>query len=245
MRRLKRNQHVYNEISSVTCQAQPTWTTCSRPDSLNSGIFKWDVDVPDTINMHGMFRGVTAFKKRQRHLYVGRVKRNQHDQQHGLGAAAFNSDIFKWDVSGTTNMHGMFRGVTSFKKRQRHLYVGRVKRNHYEQHDLGVTAFSSGIFKWDVSGTTNMPDMFRGVTSLSGTCQEWKICTACSEVRYRLTVTFLSGTCRARPRPTCTTTCSEVWQLLTPASLSAGTYQVNQPTCTACSINYIPDLYIL
>ena len=70
----------------------------------------------------------------RRHLEM-RVKRNQHhDQQHALGATTFNSGIFKWDVSGTTNMTGMFRGVTVFKKRQRHIYVGRVKCNRHEPH---------------------------------------------------------------------------------------------------------------
>ena len=62
--------------------------------------------------------------------------------------STFNQDVGNWDVSGCTNMYGMFAGAINF--------VGT---------DIGA---------WNVSGCKNMAGMFNGASLFNGNVQDWE-----------------------------------------------------------------------
>ena len=64
------------------------------------------------------------------------------------GANKFNGDVSKWDVSGVTNMPGMF---------------------------LAAKSFHVDISKWDVSKVTNMESMFAYASSFNGDISKWNV----------------------------------------------------------------------
>ena len=62
--------------------------------------------------------------------------------------STFNQDVGNWDVSGCTNMYGMFAGAINF--------VG------------------TGIGAWNVSGCKSMAGMFNGATVFNGNVEGWE-----------------------------------------------------------------------
>ena len=69
----------------------------------------------------------------------------------------------EWDVSGVTDMSGMFSYAASFNADVSKWDVSNVK--DMSSMFIGAKSFNCDISKWDVSGVTDMDGMFHGATS--------------------------------------------------------------------------------
>ena len=90
-----------------------------------------------------------------------------------LGAASFNGDISKWDVSSVEDMSAMFWGATFFNRDISKWDVSSV----IEMARMLSNAqyFASDISKWDVSSVTEMESMFSGATMFNFDISKWDV----------------------------------------------------------------------
>ena len=89
------------------------------------------------------------------------------------GAFSFNGDISDWNVSSVTYMGRMFFDATSFNQRLDSWNVSSV----IDMHDMfaGATSFNGDISDWNVSSVTKMNGMFAGATSFNGDISDWNV----------------------------------------------------------------------
>lgn len=78
-----------------------------------------------------------------------------------------------WNVSGVTNMKGMFDGASSFNQPIGNWDVSRVTDMEY-MFD-GASSFNQPIVNWDVSNVTIMEDMFHGASSFNQPIGNWNV----------------------------------------------------------------------
>ena len=83
----------------------------------------------------------------RRPLEVGRVKCSRHESR-VLGAAVFNDDLSKWDVSSVTRMVSMF---------------------------MRAASFDGDISRWDVSTVTSTSSVFNDATAFNGDISKWDV----------------------------------------------------------------------
>ena len=99
-----------------------------------------DWDVSRITIMDKLFCAMCSSRSDQ---YAGQIQK---------GAAAFDEDLSRWNVSGVVSAHMMFKGAKSFNQ---------------------------DISKWDVRNMKDMQAMFSGATSFVGTnVSEWEVASA-------------------------------------------------------------------
>ena len=92
-------------------------------------------------------------------------------------ATSFNQDISVWDVSTITNMSSMFQGATSFNQDISGWDVSNV--TNMAAMFKGATAFNQNIGSWtvtsltDVSSAIDMFGMFQGATAFNQDISSW------------------------------------------------------------------------
>ena len=89
------------------------------------------------------------------------------------GADSFNGDISPWDVSGVADMSKMFLYTDSFNGDISEWDVSGVT-DMYAMFAYAYS-FNGDISEWDVSGVTDMPWMLSGAYSFSGDISEWNV----------------------------------------------------------------------
>ena len=88
-------------------------------------------------------------------------------------AGSFNGNLSTWDVSGVTTMSYMFDGATSFNSTISGWDVSEV--TDMDSMFNGATSFNSTISGWDVSEVTDMYSMFNGATSFNSDISGWDV----------------------------------------------------------------------
>ena len=88
----------------------------------------------------------------------------------------FNGDISKWDVSGATNMHGMFAHAKRFDSDISKWDVSRVT----DMHGMfaNTNNFNNDISKWTVSSVTKFQGMFNTAEAFNRDLNLWNVSTA-------------------------------------------------------------------
>ena len=86
------------------------------------------------------------------------------------GAASFDGDISKWDVSGVTYMRNMLSNM-KFHGDISQWDVSRV--TSMSGMFWFATSFNSDISKWDVSRVTVMNRMFMGASPFNSDISKW------------------------------------------------------------------------
>ena len=88
-------------------------------------------------------------------------------------ADSFNGDISEWDVSGVTDMSGMFAYADSFNGDISEWDVSGVT-DMLSMFDY-ATSFNGDISEWDVSGVTDMSYMFSNARSFNSDLTSWDV----------------------------------------------------------------------
>lgn len=91
-------------------------------------------------------------------------------------AKSFNSNINDWDVSGVTNMHGVFWGARSFNQPLDNWDVSNVT-NMERMFSLNIN-FNQPLNTWNVSHVKNMRGMFEIAPSFDQTLATWNLDSA-------------------------------------------------------------------
>ncbi len=86
-------------------------------------------------------------------------------------ATSFNQDIGGWNTEKVTNMYDMFDGATAFNGDIGRWNTAKVT-NMYDMFS-GATAFNQDISGWNVEAVTTMGNMFSGATSFNGNLSGW------------------------------------------------------------------------
>ena len=89
------------------------------------------------------------------------------------GASSFNGSLSGWDTSSVTFMHHMFRDATSFNGDISGWDVSNVITMYYMFH--GASSFNGDISSWDTSSVTDMSNMFFGASSFNGDISAWDV----------------------------------------------------------------------
>ena len=91
------------------------------------------------------------------------------------GAAAFDGDISKWDVSAVRDMSDMFAGATIFDGDISKWDVSAVR----DMSDMfaGATSFNQPLNDWDVLTVRDISGMFDGATSFDQPLKDWDVLT--------------------------------------------------------------------
>ena len=86
---------------------------------------------------------------------------------------AFNGAVGNWDVSGVTNMEGLFLGCASFNQPLNSWNVGNVTT----MRDMfnGCNVFNQPLNSWDVSRVTDMNGMFYNITAFDQNIGSWNV----------------------------------------------------------------------
>ena len=89
------------------------------------------------------------------------------------GASAFDGNLSGWDVSGVTDMAGMFQFASDFNGNVSGWDVSGVT-------DMAgmfqfASDFNGNVSGWDVSGVTDMRDMFSGAAAFNGNVSGWDV----------------------------------------------------------------------
>ena len=95
--------------------------------------------------------------------------------------ATFNEDISGWNVSNVENMTSMFFGASSFNQPIGDWNVSNV--THMGSMFNGASSFNQPIGDWNVSKVTDMFYMFRGASSFNQTIGDWNV-SKVTEMRY-------------------------------------------------------------
>jgi surface protein len=88
-------------------------------------------------------------------------------------ASTFNADISLWTVSNVTNMSSMFYGAAAFSADISGWTVSNVTDMSYMFNN--ASAFNSDISKWTVSQVTNMSNMFNGAAAFNANISLWTV----------------------------------------------------------------------
>ncbi len=88
-------------------------------------------------------------------------------------ASSFNGDLSNWDVSGVTNISGMFQGASSFNGDISSWDVSSVTNISYLFS--GASSFNTDISSWDVNNITTMGFMFSGASSFNQDISLWDV----------------------------------------------------------------------
>ena len=88
-------------------------------------------------------------------------------------ASSFDGDLSAWNVSGVTDMRGMFSGATSFDSDLSGWDISNVR--YIARMFLGATSFDSDLPACDVSGVTDMRGMFADASSFDGDISAWDV----------------------------------------------------------------------
>jgi len=179
-------------------------STVSNVESMNfmffnaekfegTGIGAWNVS--GCKNMSGMFNGATVFNgnvegwERPADGVIEKSTVRNVESMLGMFAGAINfvgTDIGAWNVSGCKSMAGMFSGASVFNgnvegwERPADGENGIDKSTviNVESMDFmfsGAKIFvGTGIGAWNVSGCTDMIDMFNGATVFNGNVEGWE-----------------------------------------------------------------------
>ncbi len=89
------------------------------------------------------------------------------------GASSFNGDLGNWDVSGVTNMSVMFDGASSFNQDLSSWEVSSVTEMNVMFRD--AEAFNQDISPWDVSSVTEMSGMFLRANAFNQDIGQWDV----------------------------------------------------------------------
>ncbi len=91
---------------------------------------------------------------------------------------ASGSSIGQWDVSGVTDMRGVFDGAESFNQDISSWDVSSV--TDMGRMFNGAESFNQDIGGWDVSSVTSMRSMFDGAESFNGDISSWDVSSVTS-----------------------------------------------------------------
>ena len=86
---------------------------------------------------------------------------------------SFNQDISDWNVSNVLDMLGMFFEAQSFNQDISDWNVSSVTR--MATMFLGAQSFNQDISDWNVSSVTDMALMFQGATNMSQDISDWNV----------------------------------------------------------------------
>ena len=78
-------------------------------------------------------------------------------------ASAFQSDLSQWNVSSVTDMEYMFAGASAFQSDLSQWNVSSV--TNMDGMFYRASAFQSDLSQWNVSSVTNMRRMFAGASA--------------------------------------------------------------------------------
>ncbi len=94
---------------------------------------------------------------------------------HGMfeGASSFNGDISSWNTSNITNISSTFAGATSFNRDLNAWDVSNV--TSMSSMFSGANSFDGNISGWNTSSVTNMSSMFAGATSFNKDLNAWDV----------------------------------------------------------------------
>ena len=85
----------------------------------------------------------------------------------------FNSEIGNWDVSNVLTMENMFRSARTFNQDIGQWDVGQVK--NMEKMFLNAALFNKDIGNWSTDNVTNMADMFNGTRVFNQDIGQWNV----------------------------------------------------------------------
>eukprot|EP01043_Picozoa_sp_COSAG02_P057691 COSAG02_NODE_7048_length_3211_cov_6.545951_1_plen_921_part_01 len=88
-------------------------------------------------------------------------------------AAAKYGPVSSWDVSGVTDMAGLFEGMTAFNQPLGEWRVDQV--TDMSSMFWGAAAFNQPLGEWRVDQVTNMGCMFRGAAAFNQPLGEWRV----------------------------------------------------------------------
>ena len=89
------------------------------------------------------------------------------------GASAFDGNLSGWDVSGVTDMANMFQYASDFNGNVSGWDVSGV--TDMANMFGGAAAFNGNVSGWDVSGVTDMANMFGGASDFNGNVSGWDV----------------------------------------------------------------------
>jgi len=109
-----------------------------------------------------------------------------------------------WDVSGVTDMSGLFRGLASFNGNVSKWNTGKVTNMSYMF--FYAYAFNQDISSWDTSKVTDMTAMFMYTQSFWQDISGWSMAsiTTTHNMWYGSYLDVNSDACTASLRPSCT-----------------------------------------
>ena len=85
----------------------------------------------------------------------------------------FNQDISGWDVSGATNMSGMFEGASSFNQDLSDWTTSQV--TNMSGMFKNAANFNQDLDGWNVGNVTDMSQMFEGAKKFNGNIRDWQV----------------------------------------------------------------------
>jgi surface protein len=169
------------------------WITSACTDMSNmfngASSFNYDIgnwDVSKVTDMYRMFRGATNFDNGGSPSISGWTTSACTDMYQMFFSTSFDQPIESWNVSGVTDMSGMFFGATSFNQPLSGWNVSSVQDISEMFYD--ANAFDQNIGSWNVSNVTDFSEMFRstavfnngGSPSISG----WTVTAATTAAKF-------------------------------------------------------------
>merc|ERR1712194_107524 len=84
-----------------------------------------------------------------------------------------HDDINAWDVSGVTNMEGLFKGAAEFNLPLNGWNVAKVT-NMIQMFD-GAAKFNQPLSSWNVAKVTKTSEMFKGAVKFNQPLNSWNV----------------------------------------------------------------------